>query len=100
MRDYFLKQWDRFKGIPEGIIAHSTHVRGAGRFENGVEEPRIQVTLATAIPEDVCKKINLGYMDPESIRLSDWENREDEGILYVPKAGEMLFRLKEDTGSK
>jgi len=98
VRDYFLKQWDRFKGVPEGVIAHSTHVRGAGRFENGIEEPRIQVTLATAIPEDVCRQINLGYLDPESIRVSEWENREDEGILYVPKAGEMLFRLKTDPG--
>lgn len=25
---YFLKQWDKFKHIPLGVLAHSTHVRG------------------------------------------------------------------------
>jgi lactate racemase len=92
-RDYFLKQWDRFKDEPWGILAHSTHVRGVGTYENGVEKPRIQVTLATGIAEDVCKAINLGYRDPRSIQAADYQNREDEGILYVPKAGEMLYRL-------
>ena len=30
-RDYFLKQWDKFKDYPWGILAHSTHVRGIGK---------------------------------------------------------------------
>jgi len=94
-RDYFLKQWDRFKDYPWGTIAHSTHVRGVGTFDDGVERCRIQVTLATGIPESVCREINLGYRDPESIRIEDYENREEEGILYVPKAGEMLYHLRE-----
>lgn len=93
-RDYFLKQWDRFKDEPWGILAHSTHVRGVGTYENGVERPRVQVTLATAIPEDVCRAVNLGYRDPATIRPEDYANREDEGILLVPQAGEMLYRLK------
>jgi nickel-dependent lactate racemase len=93
-RDYFLKQWDRFQSQPWGVLAHSTHVYGLGTFENGVETPRARVTLATSIPEEVCRKINLGYRDPKSIRLEDFANREDEGILLVPKAGEMLFQLK------
>ncbi len=94
-RDYFLKQWDRFKDYPWGIIAHSTHVRGIGKFEDGVEKCRVQVTLATQIPEDVCRSINLGYRDPATINPEDYANREDEGILYVPKAGEMLYHLKQ-----
>lgn len=93
-RDYFLKQWDKFKHHPWGVLAHSTHVRGIGTFENGVEKCRAQVTLATAIPESVCQKINLGYRDPRSINPQDYANREDEGVLLVPKAGEMLFHLK------
>ena len=93
-RDYFLKQWDRFKGYPWGVLAHSTHVRGIGTFENGVENCRVQVTLATGIPEATCRKINLGYRDPQSIHVEDFANREAEGVLYVPKAGEMLYRLK------
>lgn len=93
-RDYFLKQWDKFKHYPWGVLAHSTHVRGIGTFENGVEKCRAQVTLATGIPEKTCRKINIGYRDPKSIRVEDYANREDEGVLLVPKAGEMLFHLR------
>lgn len=92
-RDYFLKQWDRFKDVPWGVLAHSTHVRGLGTFENGVEKCRAQVTIASQIPEEKCKSINLGYRDPNSIRTEDFANREDDGVLLVPKAGEMLFQL-------
>jgi len=93
-RDYFLGQWDRFKDYPWGVIAHSTHVRGVGTYENGVEHCRARVTLATGIPKDVCERINMGYRDPSSIRIEEFANREDEGILLVPKAGEMLFQLE------
>jgi nickel-dependent lactate racemase len=94
-RDYFLKQWERFKHYPWAVLAHSTHVRGLGTFENGSECCRVQVTLATAIPEEVCRRINLGYRDPRSLRPADFADREPEGVLLVPKAGEMLFRLKD-----
>lgn len=93
VRDYFTKQWDKYKDFPGGILAHSTHVKGAGEFEDGIEKPRITVTLATGIPEDICKKINLGYMDPDSINIDEWKNRDD--VLYVEKAGEILHKLKE-----
>jgi len=94
-RDYFLAQWEKFKDYPWGVVAHSTHVRGIGTYEDGVEKPRIQVTLATGIDEATCRKINLGYRDPAGIDVADWQGREDEGRLYVPKAGEMLYKLKE-----
>jgi nickel-dependent lactate racemase len=93
-RDYFLKQWDRFQHYPWGVIAHSTHVRGIGTYENGVERCRIRVTLATGIPEETCRRISLGYRDPASIRHAEFAGREGEGILLVPKAGEMLYQLK------
>jgi nickel-dependent lactate racemase len=93
VRDYFLKQWDRFKQYPWGVLAHSTHLRGIGTFENGVEKARIRVTLATGIPEERCRQLNLGYMDPATINMADWEGREEDGILVVHKAGEMLYRL-------
>lgn len=92
-RDYFLKQMDNFKDIPRAVLAHSTHVKGLGTFENGVEKPRVNVILATRIPEARCLRINLGYMNPDHINLSDYENREDKGILLVPQAGETLYRL-------
>jgi nickel-dependent lactate racemase len=91
---YFLNQWDRFKHIPLGVLAHSTHVRGAGTFENGVENPRVSVTLASRIGPEDCKTLNLGYMDPASINVAEWQGREDEGVLFVPKAGEMPYRVR------
>jgi len=93
--DYFLKQWDRFKDYPWGVLAHSTHVHGIGTYENGIEKPRARVTLATRIPPETCKKINFGYRNPDEIRPEEYANREDEGVLLVPKAGEMLFQLRE-----
>jgi nickel-dependent lactate racemase len=95
-RDYFLKQMDRFKDVPGGVRAHSTHLKGVGTFEQGVERPRVSVALATGIPESVCRQVNLGYCDPSSIKIDEWKGREEEGILYVAKAGEMLYRLKND----
>ena len=94
VRDYYVKQMNKFEDIPGGVMAHSTHVKGAGTFENGVEKPRINVVLATGISEEMCRKINLGYRDPATINVEEFKNREDESILYVAKAGEMLYRLK------
>jgi nickel-dependent lactate racemase len=97
VRDYFLKQWDKFGHYPGGVLAHSTHLRGIGGYDahTGLETPRIAVTLATRIPAERCRRVNLGYLNPDSLNLEEWRNREDEGILLVPKAGEMLYRVKQ-----
>ncbi len=97
VRDYFLKQWDKFRNYPGGVLAHSTHLRGMGSYNavTGVESPRIRVTLATRIPEERCRRLNLGYVNPAAIDMEEWRNREAEGILLVPKAGEMLYRVKQ-----
>ena len=95
VRDYFTKQWDRFKDYSWGVLAHSTHVRGTGTFEDGVEKPRVTVTLASQVPREMCEKINLSYRDPASIDVESFANREDEGILLVRKAGEHLHRLED-----
>ena len=91
---YFLQDWERFKHIPLGVLAHSTHVRGSGHMENGLEKPNVKVTLASRISPADCARLNLGYLDPSSIDPAEWENRETEGLLYVPRAGEILYRLK------
>jgi lactate racemase len=91
-KDYFLKQWDRFKDVPGGILAHSTHGKGLGTYDpaTGVETPRIRVTLATGIPRERCQRINLGYLDPATIDVEAW--KQDPDTLVVPRAGEMLYR--------
>ncbi|HZJ08713.1 MAG TPA: lactate racemase domain-containing protein [Trueperaceae bacterium] len=94
---YILGQWERFAHLPLGVLAHSTHVRGDGAYDaaSGTELPRAQVTLATQIPPEECAALGLGYLDPASIDIAEWRDREDEGVLYVPKAGETLYRVRE-----
>lgn len=94
-RDYFLAQMDKFQNVPGGVMAHSTHVRGLGTFVDGVEHPRVTVTLATSIPKDRVEQISLNYCDWRSINIDDYRNREDESILVVDHAGEILHRLKD-----
>ncbi|MFA5864427.1 MAG: lactate racemase domain-containing protein [Phycisphaerae bacterium] len=95
VRDYFARQMDKFKDVPGGIMAHSTHVRGLGTFENGMEKPRITVTLATGISRQRTEMVQLNYRDPASINIDSYRNRENEGILVVDHAGEILHRLRE-----
>ena len=96
VRDYFLSRMDQFHDVPRGVLAHSTHVRGIGSCEGGVEKPRIEVVLATSIPEELCRRINLGYMNPDDIDIECFRNREEEGVLFVDDAGEVLYRLLSD----
>jgi len=90
---FFLANWERYKHIPLGVLAHCTHLRGAGIMDGGYEQPNIKVTLASKIPPEDCARLNLGYVDPASIKIADWQGREDDGILYVPRAGEILYRI-------
>jgi nickel-dependent lactate racemase len=92
-RDYFLKQWDDFKHYHWGVLAHSTHLRGAGTWdaEHG-ERDRVTVTLATGIPEAVARGANLDYLDPATVDPQAYAA--DPHTLVVPQAGEVLFRLR------
>lgn len=93
-RDYFVKQWDRFKDVHWGVLAHSTHLRGAGTYDEqtGEENFRIKVTLATGIPREVCESINLGYRDPASVDLEALAA--DPDVTVIPNAGEVLYRYR------
>ena len=92
-RDYFTGQWERFRHLHWGVLAHSTHLRGAGTWdpERG-ERCRLRVTLATGIPEDVVRRANLGYLDPAEVDVETF--RSDGETFVVPEAGEVLFRLR------
>ena len=92
-RDYFTGQWERFAHLPGGILAHSTHLRGGGSWDASTgEHPRIRVTLATAISPERCAEHNLGYLDPVTVDPQEWAK--DANTLVVPKAGEVLHRLR------
>ncbi len=100
VRDYFVKQWERFRDVPWGVLAHSTHLRGIGEYDERGERPRIQVTLATGIPAERCARLGLSYRDPATIQPEEWAGREAEGILLVPRAGETLYRLRESNAAQ
>lgn len=89
---YFVKQWDKFEDVPWGVLAHSTHVRGLGDYdpETCTERLRVKITFATAIPEEVCRSINVGYRDPATIDLDELEK--DPSVKVVRDAGEVLYR--------
>jgi nickel-dependent lactate racemase len=92
-RDYFVTQWDRFKDIPWGDLAHSTHLRGSGTYDHiDGERLRVTVTLATGIPEKRVRAVNLDYLNPATIDFDAWAA--DPDTLIVPEAGEDLFRLR------
>lgn len=94
VRDYFLAQMEKFREVPKGVLAHLTHVKGTGTYSHGVETPDVDVVLATSIPKELCRRINLGYMDHRHLSLEDYRGREQEGILLVEKAGEILHKLE------
>jgi nickel-dependent lactate racemase len=91
---YFLAQMDRFRDVPRGVLAHSSNVKGVGTYQNGVERPRVDVTLATGIPDTICREINLSYRDPASIDPRTWRQREHDGVFLVENAGQDLYRLR------
>jgi hypothetical protein len=85
---------ERFSHVHGSVLAHSTHLRGAGTYdaETGEERLRLQDTLATGIPEQVCREANLGYLDPATVDVGAFDA--DPGTLVVPNASEVLFRLR------
>lgn len=95
--EYFTSRPERFASVPGVIKAHSTHVKGSGSYDlrSGEEQPRIQVTLATGIPKERCERVNLGYLDPATIDISEWMNREGEGVAVIRNAGETLYRAQD-----
>jgi len=109
---YFLGQWERFRAEPLAVLAHSSHVKGAGTFDraSGTEHARIQVKLASRLSPDDCARLNLGYVDPASLDLGAGatcgaggaggsHDEHDDDTLVVPRSGEMLFRVRQRQGA-
>lgn len=92
--EYFTRQWERFSKEPKLILAHSTNVKGIGSFKGEKENPRITVTLATSIPESVCREVNLGFRNYRSLELSAVKSEAEGDLLVVDNAGQNLYRLQ------
>jgi hypothetical protein len=63
-------------------------------MDEGVEKPNIKVTLSSQIPPEDCARLSLGYLNPDEVDVDGWVDRESERMLFVPKAGEMLYRIR------
>jgi hypothetical protein len=88
-----VKQWDSFKHLHWSVLAHSTHLRGAGSWDEVAgETSRVTVTLATGIPEHLVRSVNLNYLDPAAVDVAALGA--DPETMVVPDAGEVLFRLR------
>jgi len=61
-------------------------------IENGVEYPRITVTLATGIPKAKCEAINLAYRDVNSMTLNVGNRMKTPSSWKRPT---VLYRLKD-----
>src|SRR5256714_9332915 len=72
------------------VAAHLAHVSYAGkRDEQGRVVPRYKITMASALDEETCRRVHLGFMDHRKFRREDYEN--DKDTLVVERAGRDLY---------
>jgi nickel-dependent lactate racemase len=76
-----------------GVAAHLSHVAFAGRrTSDGKIVPRYAITLSSQLPEDVCRQVNLGYLDPGKFRRENYEG--DPDTMIVENAGRDLYLVE------
>lgn len=75
------------------VAAHLAHVSYAGRLgADGQVEPRYRITLASGIPEEVCRRVKLGFAECGSIDIE--AARRDPDTLVVDNAGRDLYLVE------
>jgi nickel-dependent lactate racemase len=90
---------DRVRDMVEGsdelranlcVAAHLAHVAYAGdKGADGVVTPRYRITLAANLPEETCRRVNLGYLDMRTFNPHAY--RDDPDTLTVENAGRDLY---------
>jgi lactate racemase len=72
------------------VAAHLAHVSyGSARNAAGQLTPRYRITLASAVSEEDCRRVNLGFLDHRDFRLEDYQA--DPDTLVVDDAGRDLY---------
>lgn len=75
------------------VAAHLAHVSYAGsRDESGKVVPRYTITMASALDEATCRRVNLGYMDHREFRRDAYDH--DPDTLVVERAGRDLYLVE------
>ncbi|HEX8282798.1 MAG TPA: lactate racemase domain-containing protein [Pyrinomonadaceae bacterium] len=75
------------------VAAHLAHVSYAGsRDESGKVVPRYKITMASALDEATCRRVNLGFMDHREFRREDYDR--DPDTLVVERAGRDLYLVE------
>lgn len=79
------------------VAAHLAHVSYAARKSaEGPTVPRYRITLASSVAEEVCRRVNLGYLDHRSFRRGEFQR--DPDTLTVENAGRDLYLVHPDGG--
>jgi hypothetical protein len=72
------------------VAAHLAHVSyGSFRNAEGVITPRYRITLASGVTEEICRRVNLGFLDHRTFRREDYET--DPDTFVVENAGRDLY---------
>jgi nickel-dependent lactate racemase len=72
------------------VAAHLAHVSyGSAPNAAGRPGPRYRITLASAVPEAACLRVNLGFLDYREFKLADYQT--DADTLVVEDAGRDLY---------
>jgi nickel-dependent lactate racemase len=75
------------------VAAHLAHVSYAGKRDaEGRVVPRYRITMASALDEETCRRVHLGFMDHRQFRREDYENNPD--TLVVDRAGRDLYLVE------
>ena len=75
------------------VAAHLTQVAYAGRRdESGQIVPRYRITLASAVDEETCRRVNLNWMNYREFQRRDYDN--DPDTLIVERAGRDLYLVE------
>jgi nickel-dependent lactate racemase len=75
------------------VAAHLAHVSyGSSRNAEGKISPRYRITLASAVSEEACRRVNLGFLDYHTFQRKRYEA--DPDTLVVEEAGRDLYLVQ------
>ncbi len=88
-------------GVSPLALTLGVLIKGDAPLVNGRETPRIDVRLATAIPPDECRALNVGYENPDAVAREIEESPPDtihDDRLVMHNAGSILWRYRSPNG--